>query len=54
MLIRNIRIDDYEIVDKLMQQLHKIHVDGRKVEKLWLGASKLGQPVYSKFRIYSE
>lgn len=29
MLIRNIRIDDYEIVDKLMQQLHKIHVDGR-------------------------
>lgn len=28
-MIRNIKIDDYEIVDNLMQQLHKIHVDGR-------------------------
>jgi ribosomal protein S18 acetylase RimI-like enzyme len=29
MLIRNIRIDDYEAVDNLMQLLHKVHVDGR-------------------------
>jgi ribosomal protein S18 acetylase RimI-like enzyme len=29
MLIRNIRPDDYEAVDHLMQQLHKVHVDGR-------------------------
>jgi ribosomal protein S18 acetylase RimI-like enzyme len=29
MLIRNIRIDDYDAVDKLMQLLHKVHVEGR-------------------------
>jgi ribosomal protein S18 acetylase RimI-like enzyme len=29
MLIRDIRIDDYEAVDNLMQLLHKVHVDGR-------------------------
>jgi ribosomal protein S18 acetylase RimI-like enzyme len=29
MLIRNIRIDDYEAVDKLMQLLHTVHVEGR-------------------------
>jgi ribosomal protein S18 acetylase RimI-like enzyme len=29
MLIRNIRIDDYEAVDNLMQLLHNVHVDGK-------------------------
>lgn len=28
-MIREIRIEDYGAVDKLMQQLHKVHVNGR-------------------------
>lgn len=27
--IRNIEIEDYNAVDNLMQQLHKVHVNGR-------------------------
>ena len=29
MFIRNMTLDDYETVDKLMQQLHNLHVEGR-------------------------